>query len=100
LFWRSEKNCCSGREHKCSTNRVKYGFEPEEYLMIKMKKPSILILYAVLGLLSGFFFVLPFAIYELNIMVNLLTNIFLVSIAAVSTITAIILMSNQKTNSY
>jgi hypothetical protein len=68
--------------------------------MMKMKAQSRLILYAVLGFLSGFFFVLPFAIYELNIMVDLLTNVFLVSVAAVSTITAFILMSNQKTNNY
>ena len=68
--------------------------------MIKMRSQSRLIVYAILGFLSGFFFVLPFAIYELNIMVNLLTNVFLVSIAAASTITAVILMSNQKTNSY
>jgi len=61
---------------------------------------SRLSLYAVLGFLSGFFFVFPFAIYELNIMVNIVTNIFLVGIAAASMITAIILISNGKTNSY
>ncbi len=61
---------------------------------------SRLSLYAVLGFLSGFFFVFPFAIYELNIMVNIVTNIFLVGIAAASTITAIKLISNGKTNSY
>jgi hypothetical protein len=57
-------------------------------------------LYAVLGFLSGFFFVFPFAIYELNIMVNIATNIFFVGIAAAIAITAIILLSNGKTNSY
>jgi hypothetical protein len=61
---------------------------------------SRLSLYAVLGFLSGFFFVFPFVIYELNIMVNIVTNIFLVGIAAASMITAIILISNGKTNSY
>ncbi len=68
--------------------------------MIKMKIQPRLILYACLGLLLGFFFALPFAIYELNIMVNIVTNIFLVGIAAASTITAIKLISNGKTNSY
>jgi len=68
--------------------------------MIKMKIQPRLILYAFLGLLLGFFFALPFAIYELNIMVNIVTNIFLVGIAAASMITAIILISNGKTNSY
>jgi len=65
-----------------------------------MKIASRLILYAVLGFLSGFFFVFPFAIYELNIMVNIATNIFFVGIAAAIAITAIILLSNGKTNSY
>ena len=68
--------------------------------MIKMKIQPRLILYAFLGLLLGFFFALPFAIYELNIMVNIVTNIFFVGIAAASMITAIILISNGKTNSY
>jgi len=60
---------------------------------------SRLSLFAVLGFLSGFFFVFPFAIYELNIMVNIVTYIFLVGIAAASTITAIILVSKGKTSS-
>jgi len=48
-------------------------------------------------LIVRLFFALPFAIYELNIMVNIVTNIFFVGIAAASTITAIILISNRKT---
>jgi len=68
--------------------------------MIKMKIQPRLLLYAFLGLLLGFFFALPFAIYELNIMVNIVTNIFFVGIAAASTITAIILISDRKTKSY